>query len=116
MNINARSKPDLTISTIRPTNPSPRAGEEVDFDLVVRNDGKEDAGPFNLYLEAGRRFRRTRRFPGLEAGKQMNVSMGPWETERSGPADVMAEVDSSNEVAESSETNNFKHATVFVRN
>jgi subtilase family serine protease len=100
--------PDLVVTDIEPSTYFPHPGEAVTFQVEVQNQGDADAPAFNVRLEASRNGQDERRLEGLAAGSRTRVGMGPifidaW----SGHTWVEALADSSREVPESNEGNNW---------
>jgi len=108
MNAASAPAPDLIIAGINMVPATPRPGQTVAFDVVVRNDGVADAGPFDVVLTDDADARQ-RLDDGLAAGADRTLRMGSL---RTGPFQriitVTATADAGDEVAESREDNNWR--------
>lgn len=110
--------PDLIVDSIIPSNSFPQAGESVMFKVIVKNQGDQPAGPFNVRLSAedGGLDQTARAKQGLAAGAKLAFNqMGPLYTHMGSFEWIRADVDSSNEVAETREDNNFQMITLSVQ-
>ncbi len=99
----APRKPDLTISGVDWTPRVPRLGENVNFTVVVRNQGDGNAGPFLVEIRDSAGQDR-RAVSGLSAASSVSLSF----TRRQNNATEIftITVDITNQVDESNETNN----------
>lgn len=98
--------PDLVVTDLLPDRREPRQGERVHFDVKVANQGTADAAEFALRLE-GDGLRQQVTIPGLAAGEQVVVRMGPRVADHRELYTVRADVDATGRVPESREDNNY---------
>ena len=109
--------PDLIVDRIVPSNSFPHANEAVWFNVVVKNQGDQPAGPFNLELTTAGVDQTVRAKQGLAAGAKISFNqMGPLFTGFPGSMEwVRADVDMQNEVAEKREDNNYLMTSISVQ-
>jgi len=108
--------PDLIVEDVIPSNAFPYGGDTVTFDVVVKNQGDQAAGPFNLKLTA-EQMNTTVRAQQLAAGASLTFrQLGPLYT-HAGQSLIWvdANVDTGNEVAEKREDNNYLTTTLSVQ-
>jgi hypothetical protein len=114
--------PDLTVLSIVTNPASPLAGQNVTVTVTVKNQGGGDAGAFRVDIY---KHRDTVPPPGLAGDENCsitNLSAGATTTcvktvnyATAGTYKMWAQVDTSNAVAETSETNNTKSKTIIVK-
>lgn len=108
--------PDLIVQDVIPSNAFPYGGDKVTFDVVIKNQGDQAAGPFQVRLTA-EQMDKTARGAGLAAGASLTFrQLGPLYTHAGQQLIwVDATVDTKNEVAESREDNNYLTTTLSVQ-
>jgi len=108
--------PDLIVEDVIPSNAFPYGGDKVTFDVVVKNQGDQAAGPFQIRLTA-EQMDKTARGQGLAAGASLTFrQLGPLYTHQGQQLIwVDATVDTKNEVAETREDNNYLTTSLSVQ-
>lgn len=113
----AQHGPDLIIDSVNPSDAFPMPGEAVWFDVTVKNQGDQDAGPFNVSLTSDGLDQKARFDAGLKAGASSTIPhMGPLNTDDGESFYwVDADADCDNEVNETRKDNNELMTSISVQ-
>jgi len=108
------AKPDLEPTSIEVTPSVPIEGEESTVNVTVENTGTEDAGAFNVTLEADDVTVQTLLVDGLAIDESITLSF-TWTPADAATYELTATADPEDAIDESAETNNDISLTVTVR-
>ncbi len=108
--------PDLIVDDVIPSNAFPYGGDKVYFDVIVKNQGDQAAGAFNVRLTA-EQLDKTVRAQQLAAGASITFKqIGPLYTHQGQQLIwVDTTADTGNEVAEKREDNNWLTTSLSVQ-
>jgi PGF-pre-PGF domain-containing protein len=106
------SSPDLTVNDVGWNPSSPTEGDDVSFSVDIENQGDADATDFGVEIAVAGDVLRTDSID-LTAGNSTTVTVSSWSSIE-GSYNVTAQVDDSNAVNESDETNNQYSRTISV--